>query len=275
MWVRENRLVTQRDSVEVLLVEDDPADALMIQEALAQSAVTVHLHVAVDGEQALRFLRKTHEFAGVPRPSLVMLDLNLPRRGGLEVLAEMKTDSDLLAIPVVILTTSHAESDIQRSYSMHANSYVTKPLDFDSFSAAIAQIASWFLEFIQLPASSLPACAVAAGRGRGPGGPAIDSPQEVPSRRANGPGRPVPLQWARAGLRHGRVFRRDLPQQHLAAAQVRRRVRPRHRPQADRAPVLPATVRALVAVRRRSPLNLPSGPHGYRKRYPAGGQADR
>jgi CheY-like chemotaxis protein len=94
--MRENRLVTQRDSVDVLLVEDDPADALMTQEALAQSAVTVHLHVAVDGEQALRFLRKTHEFGSAPKPSLVMLDLNLPRRGGLEVLAEMKTDSDLL-----------------------------------------------------------------------------------------------------------------------------------------------------------------------------------
>src|SRR5947209_2721976 len=135
--MRENSLMERTDTVAVLLVEDDPADALIIREALAQSTVTVHLHVTADGEQALRFLRKTHEFAGAPRPSLVMLDLNLPRRGGLEVLAEMKADSDLLAIPVVILTTSHAESDIQRSYSMHANSYVTKPLDFDSFSAAI------------------------------------------------------------------------------------------------------------------------------------------
>lgn len=160
----------------------------MTQEVLAQSAVTVHLHVAVDGEQALRFLRKTHEFAGAPRPSLVMLDLNLPRRGGLEVLAEMKTDSDLLAIPVVILTTSHAESDIQRSYSMHANSYVTKPLDFDSFSSAVAQIASWFLEFIQLPASSLPACAAVVRTARGFRAlPTLYSPQGAPSRRTNGP----------------------------------------------------------------------------------------
>ena len=199
--MRENRLVTQRDSVEVLLVEDDPADALMIQEALAQSAVTVHLHMAVDGEQALRFLRQTHEFAGVPRPDLVILDLNLPRRGGLEVLAEVKTDSSLLAIPVVILTTSHAQSDIQRSYSMHANSYVTKPLDFDSFSAAIAQIASWFLEFIQLPASSLPASAAAASRGRARAGRRQTALRKCPAGGRTAPDRPVPFRSARAGSR--------------------------------------------------------------------------
>ena len=158
----------QRDTAEVLLVEDDPADVTMISEALGQSPVTIHLHVARDGEQALHFLRKTHEFADAPRPSLVVLDLNLPRRDGLELLAEMKADRDLLAIPVAVLTTSQAPSDIQCSYSLHANSYVTKPADFDGFSAAVRQIASWFLEVIQLPAPSLPGMGPATARGVSP-----------------------------------------------------------------------------------------------------------
>ena len=113
--------------VDVLLVEDDPGDVLMTREAFEASRMPNTLHVVGDGEQAMHFLRRTNDFTGAPRPALILLDLNLPRRNGLEVLAELKADSDLLTIPVVILTTSQAESDIVASYQLHANAYITKP----------------------------------------------------------------------------------------------------------------------------------------------------
>ncbi|MGD0606270.1 MAG: response regulator, partial [Streptosporangiaceae bacterium] len=119
--------------VDVLLVEDDEGDVLMTREAFEHFKVRNPLHVVSDGEQALQFLRQTGPFADAPRPGLILLDVNLPRRSGLEVLAELKQDPDLLLIPVVMLTTSQAEEDILRSYSLHANAFITKPVDFEQF----------------------------------------------------------------------------------------------------------------------------------------------
>jgi CheY-like chemotaxis protein len=135
----------------VLLVEDDPGDVLLAQEAFAQSAITSQLHVAGDGDLAIRFLRRTGPYASAPRPGLILLDLNLPRRGGLEVLAELKADQDLKTIPVVVLTTSAAEEDILRSYQLHANAYVTKPTSFDLFIDAIRQVDNFYLALARLP----------------------------------------------------------------------------------------------------------------------------
>lgn len=137
--------------VDVLLVEDDPGDVLMTREAFAHFEIGNALHVVGDGEQALHFLRKTGAYEGVPTPGLILLDLNLPRRNGLEVLAEMKADDDLLSIPVIVLTTSQAQEDILRSYALHANAYVSKPVDFDKFIDVIGQIDEFFLSLVKLP----------------------------------------------------------------------------------------------------------------------------
>ena len=136
--------------VDVLLVEDDPGDVLMTREAFEASRVPGTLHVVGDGEQAMHFLRRTDDFAGAPRPGLILLDLNLPRRDGLEVLAELKADPVLKVIPVVILTTSQAEQDILRSYALHANAYVSKPVDFERFMEVIQQIDDFFVTVVQL-----------------------------------------------------------------------------------------------------------------------------
>lgn len=138
-------------TAEVLLVEDDPRDVLLTQEAFAQHGLDVRLHIAGDGEEATRFLRRTGGFAGAPRPALVLLDLNLPRRSGLEVLAELKADPDLRTIPVVVLPTSQAEQDILRSYQLHANAYIVKPIDIGRFSAAIGQVDDFFLTLAAQP----------------------------------------------------------------------------------------------------------------------------
>jgi CheY-like chemotaxis protein len=142
------------DLVDVLLVEDDPGDVLMTQEAFEQYQIRGKLHVVSDGEQALHFLRKSGDYVEVPTPGLILLDLNLPRRNGLEVLAELKADSRLLSIPVIVLTTSQAEEDIVRSYSLHANAYISKPVDFDRFIAVIGQIDDFFLGLVKLPSSA-------------------------------------------------------------------------------------------------------------------------
>jgi CheY-like chemotaxis protein len=139
------------DLVDVLLVEDDPGDVLMTREAFEHYRIRNTLHVVGDGEQALHFLHQTGDFADVPRPGLILLDLNLPRRNGLEVLAEMKADTDLLSIPVVVLTTSQADEDILRSYSLHANAYISKPVDFERFIEVIRQIDDFFLGLVKLP----------------------------------------------------------------------------------------------------------------------------
>ncbi len=137
--------------VDVLLVEDDEGDVLMTREAFEFYKIRNPLHVVTDGEQALQFVRRTGPFTEAPRPGLILLDLNLPRLNGLEVLAELKQDPELLLIPVVMLTTSKAEEDILRSYKLHANAYVSKPVDFENFMAAIRQIDDFFLTLSKLP----------------------------------------------------------------------------------------------------------------------------
>jgi CheY-like chemotaxis protein len=137
-------------AVHVLLVEDDPGDVLMTREAFGHYKLRNVLHVVTDGEQALQFLRQTGDYADAPRPGLILLDLNLPRRDGLEVLAELKADPVLKVIPVVILTTSQAHEDILRSYALHANAYVSKPVDFERFMDAVRQIDNFFVTVVKL-----------------------------------------------------------------------------------------------------------------------------
>jgi len=138
-------------TIDVLLVEDDEGDALIIREAFEYYKIRNRLHVVTDGSEALRFLRKEPPYADAPRPGLILLDVNLPRRGGLDVLADLKQDPDLLVLPVVMLTSSRAEEDILRSYSLHANAYVSKPVDFEHFIEAIRQIDDFFLTLVRLP----------------------------------------------------------------------------------------------------------------------------
>jgi CheY-like chemotaxis protein len=145
-----------RGPADVLLVEDDLADVLMTREAFEQHRIRSALHVVGDGEQALLFLRRAGQFAGAPRPGLILLDLNLPRRNGLEVLAELKADRELAPIPVVMLTTSAAQEDILRSYSLHASAYITKPVDYDRFIDVIGQIDDFYLTLARLPGAGRP-----------------------------------------------------------------------------------------------------------------------
>lgn len=145
--------MTRTNPIEVLLVEDDPGDVLMTREALAESKVLNELHVVSDGEEALRFLRREGEYTDAPRPDLVLLDLNLPRIDGRSVLREVKSDPELRRIPVVVLTTSKAEEDIVRSYDLHANAFVTKPVDFDRFVEVIRQIDNFYITIVSLPPS--------------------------------------------------------------------------------------------------------------------------
>lgn len=140
--------------VHVLLVEDDPGDVLMTREAFEHHRIRNPLHVVTDGTMALEFLRQEGEFADAPRPGLILLDLNLPKLNGREVLAAVKSDEGLRSIPVVVLTTSQAEEDIVRSYDLYANAYVTKPVDFDRFMDVIRQIDDFFVSVVRLPSSS-------------------------------------------------------------------------------------------------------------------------
>ena len=139
--------------IDVLLVEDDPGDVLLIREAFEDNKVHNRLHVVSDGVEAIDFLRKQGENGGSPTPDLILLDLNLPRMDGREVLAEIKADEALRTIPVVVLTTSEAEEDIIRSYRLHANAYVTKPVDFDQFIKVVRQIDDFFVSVVKLPRS--------------------------------------------------------------------------------------------------------------------------
>jgi CheY-like chemotaxis protein len=135
----------------VLLVEDDPGDVLLVREALAEHKVANRLDVVGDGVQAIEFLRREGRYASAERPGLVLLDLNLPRKSGTEVLAEVKGDPVLRTIPVVVLTTSEAEDDVLRSYQQHANAYVTKPVDFQRFKQIVQQIDEFFIGLVKLP----------------------------------------------------------------------------------------------------------------------------
>jgi CheY-like chemotaxis protein len=138
-------------AIDVLLVEDDPGDVLMTREAFEDNKVANRLFVVNDGVMAMEFLRKEGEHADVPTPDLVLLDLNLPRMDGREVLAALKEDPELRRIPVVVLTTSEAEEDVLRSYSLHANAYVTKPVDFTRFIEVVRQIDEFFVTVVRLP----------------------------------------------------------------------------------------------------------------------------
>ena len=135
----------------VLLVEDDPGDVLLIEEAFADNKVRNRLHVVSDGVEAIEFLRKRGENAQAPTPDLVLLDLNLPRMDGREVLRAVKGDPALRSIPIVVLTTSEAEEDVLRSYKLHANADVTKPVDFDRFIEVVRQIDEFFVTVVKLP----------------------------------------------------------------------------------------------------------------------------
>jgi CheY-like chemotaxis protein len=136
---------------EVLLVEDDPGDEMMTREAFEDNKIGNTLHVARDGLEALDFLYRRNGHDQAPRPDLILLDLNLPKYDGRQVLEKIKSDPDLALIPVVVLTTSAAEEDILRSYKLHANAYVTKPVDLDQFMAAIRQIDDFFVTVVKLP----------------------------------------------------------------------------------------------------------------------------
>jgi CheY-like chemotaxis protein len=141
--------------IEVLLVEDDPGDVLMTREAFDEHKLRNSLHVVSNGADAMLFLRKEGSFTGSPTPDLILLDLNLPRVDGREVLAAIKADEWLRRIPVVVLTTSEAEEDVLRSYNLHANAYVTKPVDFEQFVRVIRQVDDFFLTVVRLPPAGL------------------------------------------------------------------------------------------------------------------------
>jgi CheY-like chemotaxis protein len=142
--------LAEADALCILLVEDDPGDVLIMQEALEQSKLLHDLHHVADGEAALRFLRREEGNDG-PRPDLILLDLNLPRVSGVEVLTTIKSDPDLASIPVVVLSTSQAEDDIVKTYALHANAYVSKPVDFDAFAKIVRQIDEFFFTVVRLP----------------------------------------------------------------------------------------------------------------------------
>jgi chemotaxis family two-component system response regulator Rcp1 len=137
--------------IQILLVEDSPGDVRLTQEVLRSARIANRLHVAEDGEEAMRFLRREGDHADAPRPDLILLDLNLPRKDGREVLAELKGDAELHTIPVIVLTTSNAERDILRSYELSANSYITKPIDLDEFITVVRSIESFWLSIVRLP----------------------------------------------------------------------------------------------------------------------------
>jgi CheY-like chemotaxis protein len=142
--------------LEILLVEDNKGDVELIQEALEDGKLHVKLHVASDGVEAMKFLRAEERYKDAPCPDLVLLDLNLPRKSGSQVLEEIKTDPKLKSIPVVILTSSKADEDICRSYNMHANCYITKPVNFDQFIKVVKSIEDFWFTVVKLPCRDLP-----------------------------------------------------------------------------------------------------------------------
>ncbi|HEX3719823.1 MAG TPA: response regulator [Verrucomicrobiae bacterium] len=137
--------------IQILLVEDNPGDVRLTEEALKDAKVHTILHVAKDGVEALTFLRKTGQYADAPMPDIILLDLNLPRMNGLEVLKEIKNDEKLRQIPVVVITSSKAEEDVAKSYHLHANCYITKPIDFSQFIVMVQSIENFWFTIVRLP----------------------------------------------------------------------------------------------------------------------------
>ena len=137
--------------VEILLIEDNPGDVRLTQEALKESKVLNILNVVTDGVEALEFLHQEGKYADAKRPDLILLDLNLPKKDGREVMEEIKSDDDLKRIPVVVMTTSKAEEDVERMYSQHANCYITKPIDFEQFVEVVKAIEEFWLTIVKLP----------------------------------------------------------------------------------------------------------------------------
>ena len=146
-----NSMENSTRSIEILLVEDNPGDARLTIEAMREAKVRNRMHVVEDGVEAMEFLRRQGRFGDSPRPDLILLDLNLPRKDGREVLAEIKADPDLKRIPVVVLTTSRAEEDVIRAYDLHANCYVTKPVDLAQFMKIVSQIDEFWVKVVTLP----------------------------------------------------------------------------------------------------------------------------
>ena len=147
----ENMAAIQARPVEILMVEDNPGDVRLTQEALKEGRLWNHLAVARDGMEAMEYLRRSGAFSKASRPDLILLDLNLPKKDGREVLAEIKADEKLKLIPVVVLTTSRAEEDILRSYKLHANCYISKPVDFQQFASVVRSIEDFWFTVVKLP----------------------------------------------------------------------------------------------------------------------------
>ncbi len=137
--------------IEILMVEDNPGDVRLAQEALREAKVRNHIHVLTDGVEALAYLRRQGRYANASRPDVILLDLNLPKKDGREVLAEIKADENLKLIPVVVLTTSQAEEDVFKAYGLHANCYVTKPMDFSRFADVVRTIQEFWFTVVTLP----------------------------------------------------------------------------------------------------------------------------
>jgi CheY-like chemotaxis protein len=137
--------------IQILLVEDNPGDVRLTVEALRGAKVANELHVVGDGEKAIEFLRQRGEYRDAPRPDIVLLDLNLPRLEGREVLADIKSDPDLAKIPIIVLTSSSSDLDVQQSYALHANCFITKPVDFTEFIAAVRSLEGFWLKIVRLP----------------------------------------------------------------------------------------------------------------------------
>lgn len=147
------RAGTVRNPVQILLVEDNPGDVRLTVEALREGSFYNNLTVVKDGAEAIAFLSKAGKYVNAPRPELILLDLNLPKKDGREVLAEIKADEDLRKIPIVILTTSQAKEDITTAYSLYANCYITKPVDLDQFFEVVQSIETFWLTIVQLPSA--------------------------------------------------------------------------------------------------------------------------
>ena len=145
---------TMGKPIEILLVEDNPGDVRLTEEALKENKVSNNLHIASDGVEAMAFLCREAVYSDAPRPDLILLDLNLPKKDGREVLAEIKSDKNLRQIPVVVLTTSQAEEDISKAYDLHANCYVTKPVDLEKFITVVRSIEDFWVTIVKLPSGN-------------------------------------------------------------------------------------------------------------------------